>query len=161
MRSLPAAVSGASSFVAFDTKSRQTTGDPAPGLMEVSAVPVPYQRCGGMDIRRKTIHVCTIMPEGKETRTFGTMTPSLADLVQWVQARSVQCVTYRRFLPMPATVARGSCCSQACGPLQYGLSQGNGLSMFVRRHWIGDSWVPSFGGIDGQNDCLFDVLWDR
>jgi transposase len=45
-----------------------------------------------MDIRRKTIHVCTITPEGKETRTFGTRTPGLADLVQWLQAKGVQCV---------------------------------------------------------------------
>lgn len=50
---------------------------------------VVHERCGGCDVHKKTVTVCIITPEGKETRTYGTMTRSLAAMVEWLQAKGV------------------------------------------------------------------------
>ncbi|BDG60321.1 IS110 family RNA-guided transposase [Caldinitratiruptor microaerophilus] len=50
---------------------------------------VVYERCSGLDIHKKTVTACVITPEGKETRTFGTMTGDLLMLGDWLESRGV------------------------------------------------------------------------
>lgn len=38
---------------------------------------VIYPRCCGLDIHKKTVVACVITPEGKEIRTFSTMTEDI------------------------------------------------------------------------------------
>jgi len=40
-------------------------------------VDVIYQRCCGLDVHKKSITACVITPEGKEFKTFSTMTDDL------------------------------------------------------------------------------------
>lgn len=51
-------------------------------------------RCAGMDVHQETIVVCALSldEEGKmesETRTFGTMTKNLFELLKWLESKSV------------------------------------------------------------------------
>lgn len=48
---------------------------------------VIYERCCGLDVHKNTITACTITPEGKETRTFGTMTGDLLELAEWIKQK--------------------------------------------------------------------------
>lgn len=48
---------------------------------------VVYERCCGLDVHKKTVVACVMTPEGKEVRTFGTMTTDLLALVDWVVER--------------------------------------------------------------------------
>jgi transposase len=50
---------------------------------------VVHERCGGLDIHKKTVTVRTVTPEGKETRTYGTMTRRLLTMVEWLEAKGV------------------------------------------------------------------------
>lgn len=50
---------------------------------------VLYERCAGCDIHKQTITVHVAVPEGGETRTFGTTTADLLEAVDWLQARRV------------------------------------------------------------------------
>jgi transposase len=54
---------------------------------------VVYERCAGLDVHKKSIVVCRIIPaeEGwqKETRRFGTMTQDLLALSDWLRAGRV------------------------------------------------------------------------
>ncbi len=43
-----------------------------------------YPRCCGLDIHKKVVAACTITPEGRETRTFSTMTDDLLKLKEWL-----------------------------------------------------------------------------
>jgi transposase len=43
-----------------------------------------YDRCCGLDVHKKTVVACRLMPEGKQTRTFGTMTDQLLELRKWL-----------------------------------------------------------------------------
>jgi transposase len=43
-----------------------------------------YDRCCGLDVHKKTVVACRLTPEGKQTRTFGTMTDQLLELRQWL-----------------------------------------------------------------------------
>ncbi len=45
---------------------------------------VTYERCAGLDVHKKTVTACVITPEGKGTRGFGTMTPDLLKLADWL-----------------------------------------------------------------------------
>lgn len=45
---------------------------------------VVYGRCCGLDVHKKMVLACVITPEGKETRTFGTMTENLLELADWL-----------------------------------------------------------------------------
>jgi transposase len=47
---------------------------------------VVNERCCGLDVHKKTVVACVMTPEGKEVRTFGTMTKDLLALVDWVTA---------------------------------------------------------------------------
>jgi transposase len=55
---------------------------------------VTYERCCGLDVHKKTVVACVIVPgpDGtplKETRTFETMTEDLAALADWLAASGV------------------------------------------------------------------------
>ncbi|HKX16698.1 MAG TPA: IS110 family transposase [bacterium] len=50
---------------------------------------VVYERCAGCDIHKKAVTVHVVVPEGGETRTFGTTTTELLDAVEWLQTRRV------------------------------------------------------------------------
>lgn len=48
---------------------------------------VLYPRCCGLDVHQKTVVACVRTPEGKETRTFKTMTGELMELADWLAAK--------------------------------------------------------------------------
>jgi transposase len=50
---------------------------------------VVYDRCAGLDVHKKTVVACVLTPEGKETRTFGTMTDDLLRLTDWLMDSGV------------------------------------------------------------------------
>lgn len=50
---------------------------------------VILERCAGIDIHKRTAVVHVITPEGSETRTFGTMTAELLEMVDWLRSHGV------------------------------------------------------------------------
>ncbi|MGC4379491.1 IS110 family transposase, partial [Fictibacillus sp. Mic-4] len=48
---------------------------------------VVYSHCCGLDVHKKNVVACTITPEGKEIRTFSTMTDDIILLVDWIKAK--------------------------------------------------------------------------
>ena len=50
---------------------------------------VLYSKCCGLDVHKKTVVACIKTPEGKETRTFKTMTGDLLELADWLTAKGV------------------------------------------------------------------------
>ena len=48
---------------------------------------VLYKRCCGLDVHKKSVTACAITAEGKEIKTFGTMTDELFALVEWVKEK--------------------------------------------------------------------------
>ncbi len=55
---------------------------------------VVYERCCGLDIHKRTIVACVIVPDAngnpsKEIRTFGTMTEELLQLADWLTTHQV------------------------------------------------------------------------
>jgi transposase len=48
---------------------------------------VVFERCAGLDVHKKTVVACLLTPEGKEVRTFGTMTQELLALADWLEAQ--------------------------------------------------------------------------
>jgi len=50
---------------------------------------VIYERCCGLDVHKQTVVACVITPEGKQTRTFGTMTKDLLALGEWLLQQGV------------------------------------------------------------------------
>lgn len=46
---------------------------------------VVYERCCGLDVHKKTVVACVLMPERKEIRTFSTMTEDLLEMVDWLR----------------------------------------------------------------------------
>jgi transposase len=44
------------------------------------------ERCAGCDIHKKTVTIHVVMPEGGETRTYGTTTTELLEAVEWLLA---------------------------------------------------------------------------
>ena len=50
---------------------------------------VVYERCCGLDVHKKTVVACVMAPEGKETRTFNTMTKDLLALADWLAEHQV------------------------------------------------------------------------
>jgi transposase len=52
---------------------------------------VVYERCAGLDVHKKTVVACVLLPDGQggwgqEIRTFGTMTVELLALADWLLA---------------------------------------------------------------------------
>ena len=59
-----------------------------------NAMDVIYERCAGLDVHKKTVVACRMVPgeEGlwqAETRTFQTMTVDLLALADWLRAAAV------------------------------------------------------------------------
>ena len=50
---------------------------------------VVYEHCCGVDVHKKSVTACIITPEGKETRTFGTMVRDLLELADWLNEHNV------------------------------------------------------------------------
>ena len=50
---------------------------------------VLYERCAGCDIHKKTVTVHVVVPEGGETRTYGTTTTELLEVVEWLRTQQV------------------------------------------------------------------------
>lgn len=48
-------------------------------------VDVLYTHCCGLDVHKKNVVACTLTPEGKEIRTFSTMTNDLIALGDWLK----------------------------------------------------------------------------
>src|SRR5712692_10629306 len=48
-----------------------------------------HERCCGLDVHKKTVVACVLTPEGQGTRTFGTMTAELLQLLAWLQHQEV------------------------------------------------------------------------
>ncbi|WP_258360023.1 IS110 family transposase [Moorella sulfitireducens (nom. illeg.)] len=48
---------------------------------------IVYERCCGLDVHKKSIVACLITPEGKEIRTFGTMTDDILALIDWLKSK--------------------------------------------------------------------------
>lgn len=48
---------------------------------------VLHARCCGLDVHKKSITACVITPEGKEIRTFDTMTEDIISLANWVEGK--------------------------------------------------------------------------
>jgi len=46
-----------------------------------------YSHCCGLDVHKNTITACIITPNGKELKTFGTMTSDLLNLADWIKAK--------------------------------------------------------------------------
>ncbi len=53
---------------------------------------VVHERCAGLDVHKSSVVVCAMLPEGKEVRTFGTMTWQLEQLAQWLHGLGVAAV---------------------------------------------------------------------
>lgn len=50
---------------------------------------VIHERCAGLDVHKGTVTACAVTPEGKEIRTFSTMTKDLLKLADWLSERRV------------------------------------------------------------------------
>ena len=48
---------------------------------------VLYPHCCGLDVHKKSVVACAITPEGKEIRTFGTMTADILQLCDWLTSK--------------------------------------------------------------------------
>lgn len=46
---------------------------------------VLHERCAGLDVHKKTVVVCALTPQGRQVRTFSTLTPDLLALTQWLE----------------------------------------------------------------------------
>lgn len=45
---------------------------------------VLYERCCGLDIHKKSVVACLITPQGKQIRTYSTMTSDILSMVDWL-----------------------------------------------------------------------------
>src|SRR3981081_1541837 len=50
---------------------------------------VVHERCCGLDVHKKTVVACVLTPDGREVRTFGTMTRELLRLSDWLDEQRV------------------------------------------------------------------------
>lgn len=53
---------------------------------------VVHERCAGLDVHKKTVVACVLGPQGKEIRTFSTLTEDLLRLSEWLQERGCRVV---------------------------------------------------------------------
>jgi transposase len=53
---------------------------------------VVHACCAGLDVHKKTIVACVLTPEGKQIRTFSTMTGELLALVDWLRQQGCRAV---------------------------------------------------------------------
>src|SRR5438552_41207 len=45
---------------------------------------VLYERCCGLDVHKKSVVACLITPQGKQIRTFATMTGDILRMADWL-----------------------------------------------------------------------------
>lgn len=50
---------------------------------------VVYSRSCGLDVHKKKVVACVITPEERETRSFGTMTNNVLELIDWLVGKGV------------------------------------------------------------------------
>lgn len=50
---------------------------------------VLHERCCGLDVHKKNVVACLLTPDGKEIRSFGTMTRDLLAMTDWLKENSV------------------------------------------------------------------------
>ncbi|MDP9351356.1 MAG: hypothetical protein M3P51_07445 [Chloroflexota bacterium] len=50
---------------------------------------VIYERCCGLDIHKKSVTACVLVPGRKEIRSFGTMTEDVLHLSDWLIEQGV------------------------------------------------------------------------
>jgi transposase len=50
-------------------------------------VQVLYKSCCGLDVHKKSVTACVITSEGKEIKTFGTMTEDIFALAEWIKEK--------------------------------------------------------------------------
>lgn len=48
---------------------------------------VVHERCCSLDMHKKSVTACCITPEGKEIRTFGSMTKDLLEMADWIASK--------------------------------------------------------------------------
>jgi transposase len=48
-----------------------------------------HERCCGLDVHKKTVVACVLTTDGRETRTFGTVTKELLRLADWLEHEQV------------------------------------------------------------------------
>src|SRR5437879_4257360 len=53
---------------------------------------VVHERCGGLDVHKKTVVACVRTDQGQQTRTYGTVTRELLRLCDWLQQERVSAV---------------------------------------------------------------------
>ncbi len=46
---------------------------------------VLHERCAGLDVHKKTVVACVLTPQGRQVRTFSTLTADLLALTQWLE----------------------------------------------------------------------------
>jgi len=50
---------------------------------------IVHPRCAGLDVHKKTVVACVLVPGGKQVRTFGTVTDELLRLADWLAGEQV------------------------------------------------------------------------
>lgn len=53
---------------------------------------VVNERCAGLDVHKSSVLACAMVPEGKQLRVFGTTTPKLQQLANWLRELGVSSV---------------------------------------------------------------------
>ena len=53
---------------------------------------VVHERCAGLDVHKSSVVACALLPEGKQLRTFGTLTWQLEQLSEWLRELNVGAV---------------------------------------------------------------------
>ena len=51
---------------------------------------VVHERCAGLDVHKSSVVACALLPEGRQLRTFGTLTWQLEQLAEWLRGLEVQ-----------------------------------------------------------------------
>jgi len=99
---------------------------------------VLYERCAGCDIHKKAVTVHVAVPEGGETRTYGTTTAELLEVVEWLVACRVTHVA------MESTGVYWK-------PL-YNLLEATGLTVFVVN-------AAHMKAVPGRKTDVQDAVW--
>jgi transposase len=99
---------------------------------------VLYDRCAGCDVHKKTVTVHVVVPEGGETRTYGTTTADPLGLVEWLLAARVTHVA------MESTGVYWK-------PL-YNLLEATGLTVFVVN-------AAHMKAVPGRKTDVKDAVW--
>lgn len=99
---------------------------------------VLYERCAGCDVHKKMVTVHIAVPEGGETRTYGTTTTELLEVVEWLLACRVTHVA------MESTGVYWK-------PL-YNLLEATGLTVFVVN-------AAHMKAVPGRKTDVQDAVW--